>query len=264
MLTKEECAMLTWLTQHYFNDCGQVVELGSFVGGSTAHLAHGLRARGKSVNGKVHAFDRFTCAEDMKADLLYKKGIAPFEGESILWLSQKLLSDYSSLINFVPGDVLDATWNEESIEILFIDVSKSYKLNDHIIQTFFPWLIAGHSIVIQQDYLLNSTPWNIATMELLDDHFELIGWTEQNSALFLCNKVPDAKTIERALSHNLTPDVVEKSILNAITRFPFQRQKETLAGALATFKQQPYVRNAWDFKVVNPSESTCRAWTDQA
>ena len=79
MLTDEEGALLHWLTRDYATGAGAICDLGCFVGGSTARLASGVAAAGRST--KVHAFDHFTLTEAQKERYLYSAGIAPFRGQ---------------------------------------------------------------------------------------------------------------------------------------------------------------------------------------
>ena len=250
--------MLAWVAREYYTGLGAIVELGSFIGGSTARLAWGLSARDRPVQGKIFAYDRFQCAEKDKEKLLYKKGLEPFIGEDILGISKSLLSEYSDHIVFCPGDVLDAKWTGGDIEILFVDVSKSYDLNDVILEQFFPSLVSGVSIVIQQDFLLNRTPWIVAAMDALRDCFDLVAYTEENSAIFLCLRRPSVEQLSRAMSLNLTPERIEKAYRSYIREFPAERQKEILAHALLTFQEQQSVSEAWRFKPPTVTEDVIR------
>jgi hypothetical protein len=63
---------------------------------------------------------------------------------------------------------------------------------------FFPHLIPGRSLVIQQDYLYHHwVGWLHVTMEFYADYFEYVCDTEVNSVVFLnTRKIPD--TVLRA------------------------------------------------------------------
>ena len=57
--------------------------------------------------------------------------------------------------------------HHEEDQVLFIDVAKTWRINDVVIAQFFPKLIPGHSIIIQQDYMWGFGPWIHITMALL-------------------------------------------------------------------------------------------------
>lgn len=247
MLTDEESRMLAWITQYYFSGEGAICELGSFVGGSTARLASGL-TRNPNGKGHIYSYDRFGCAENMKQNLLYRHGIKPFEGEDILPLARELLREYDGLIDFWKGDMASAAWRGGPIEILFIDVAKTARLADHIAEEFFPSLIAGRSLVIQQDYQHYATPWDIAQMELLADCFRLAGWTENFSAVFLCTQPVTAEKIRAAKTDTLSDAAMIALVEQAIMRFPHVRQRECLAQGIVALHDHPGNRLSWQFK----------------
>ena len=58
------------------------------------------------------------------------------------------------------------------VEVLSIDVAKTPNLMVAVARDFFPRLVPGHSIVLNQDYIFPHQPWVIIAMELLADCFE--------------------------------------------------------------------------------------------
>ena len=113
---------------------------------------------------------------------LYSNGIQPFEGQDIFHLVRGFLSEFLDLTDFSRGDFLASSPPGDPIEKCFVDISKTMPINEQIVSEYFTKLIPGKSIVIQQDYLFQSPPWDIATMEILGDHFDLLSYTEENSA----------------------------------------------------------------------------------
>ena len=74
------------------------------------------------------------------------------------------------------GDIATFPWPaDRDIEILFIDIAKNWATNDVILHQFLPRLIAGVSVVIQQDYHWPGTPWIPVSMELLAGHVTYLG-----------------------------------------------------------------------------------------
>ncbi|MDH4067048.1 MAG: hypothetical protein OEW19_21830, partial [Acidobacteriota bacterium] len=87
-----------------------------------------------------------------------------------------VIADVAAHVSVHEGDITTFPWpGDRAIEILFIDVAKTWDINDFLLQHFFPRLIPGVSSVIQQDYHWPHTPWLSITMELLADHVTYLG-----------------------------------------------------------------------------------------
>ena len=229
MLTREERRMLRWIAHKYYSGRGSVCDLGCFVGGSTIALADGLKEAGH--RGKIiHSFD-FYRADPQIWNKYLPRVVRPENGDFFPHV-RKLLDKYLDLISFNQGNFLDQPVPEGPIEILFVDISKTLPINDRIISQFFPRLIPGVSIVIQQDYFHPAPLWDIVTMELLQDYFEIIGACDQHSAIFLNTKQVDSSAIERTLSRSLSLDIFRRTIVSAAKRWPETHHKVELFKAL--------------------------------
>lgn len=259
MLTDEEGRMLRWLTEFEFTGAGAICELGSFVGGSTARLAFGL-SRNRRSKGVIHAFDRFECAESMKADLLYSKGIPRFEGIDILPVARKLLSAFASLISFHKGDVNAMQWEHGPIEILFIDIAKTADTADHIARHYFPHLIPGRSIVVHQDYFHHHNPWCAIQMEMLAGKFDLVGYAQDNSALFRLKEKLSEEDLQSCSWHLASPEKRVNLAVQAMRRFPHVRQREHLARLAKTIADQPNAAKASEFAKRKLAHTDIQPW----
>jgi hypothetical protein len=234
MLSEEEGRLYTWLGARWATGEGEVVDLGAFAGGSAARLAEGL-TRGSS-GALVHAFDRFEADERAKTRHLYRAGIAPFTGSDIMPLVRRLLEPWETRITFHQGDIATAAWTGEPIEILVIDAAKSAAVADCIAATFFPVLIPGRSIVVQQDYLHPPTPWLAAQMAVLAGCFRPLAYLAPTSMVFLCTSRATSAALEKARVANLDDAALRKLIRKAgglskslVRRGPFVRLvKQTL------------------------------------
>lgn len=246
MLAKQEQQLYVWLTSEWMQGRGEVVDIGCFVGGSTARLAAGHERGGH--RGKVHAYDRFTAAPGVKRRQLYQKGIAKFYGPDIFPLAQRLLAPWSERIEFHQGNIEDLGWTGGPIEILTLDASKKTELTDQMTADFFPSLIPGHSVIIQQDFLHWSQPWIAAQMVSLSDHFQPVGFAPDDTVIFLCLK----EITPEALKAARTTDLSDNDLLEAIAR-----TRDMLAPFGATHRldrmeqgvrDNPGVRVAWQMK----------------
>jgi len=238
--------MLRWVAEHYFTGQGAICELGTFVGGSTARLAYGL-TKNRTATTKIQCFDRYECAERHKQQLLYDHGIAAFTGEDILPLARDLLAEFTGLVEFHKCDILDTRWDGGAIEILFIDIAKTRKTNDHVLETFFSSLIEGESLVIQQDYFHHSNPWVVAQLESLKDCFELVAFTQNNSAIFRYKHAPSTAQLEKAKTAEMTDKELITHLYSAMARFPLYRHKQHLARSILTVRKNPGVLSSWEY-----------------
>src|SRR5262249_49893454 len=77
------------------------------------------------------------------------------------------------------GDITTTGWEGGPIDVLFLDVLKSWHINDAVHRDFFPSLVPGRSVVVHQDYGWGSHPWVPVTVELMRDSpvlGGLLGW----------------------------------------------------------------------------------------
>src|SRR5690606_26411107 len=97
------------------------------------------------------------------------------------------------------GDLAAFPWDPGTpIEILFIDLAKSWQTNDVLLHQFFPRLRPG-AYVIQQDYHWPHTPWISITMEWLRSSFTYLGSMPWATALYRCTQPIDAADLPARL-----------------------------------------------------------------
>lgn len=90
---------------------------------------------------------------------------------------------------------------------MFVDLSKSWEINDSVVMKFFPCLRRG-SCVIQQDYMFFRNPWVAHTMYLLRDLFEFGGNTDYNSMIFYASQDIGRDDIEKCLHRNFRVEMM--------------------------------------------------------
>ncbi|HEX4837185.1 MAG TPA: hypothetical protein VFV03_01470 [Solirubrobacteraceae bacterium] len=211
MISLQERALLYLLARDRYEGFGGIVDAGCFLGGSTLALAQGLLDRNSPVRDRViHTFDLFRLDEGSYqpyASIL--GGLQP--GDSLRPTFEALLEHRAAIVNMREGDVRDQEWTAGPVEILFIDLAKDWSINDHVARMFFPSLIPGQSVVLQQDYVHEWTPWLHILMEFLGDAFTYCGCVPFASAIF----VPRRRIRAEELPDNLFADVSheEKLIL---------------------------------------------------
>lgn len=207
MLSRQEQLLYHWITANWATGAGAIVELGCYAGGSTARLAEGHRLAG--LSSTIHAYDRFGINQHGKEKHLYPVGVEPFEGDDLYPLAKSLLAPWSDRIKLHPGMIEDQSWSGEDIEVLVLDASKSTRTTDRFAEMFFPHLIPGRSLVVQQDYLHWKQPWIAAQMELMADCFSPVSFAPNYTIVFRC----DARVGHRSLSAGKVSDLSPETML---------------------------------------------------
>jgi hypothetical protein len=126
--------------------------------------------------------------------------------------------------------VRDHPWNGKPIEILFIDLAKHWDVCDWVTWQFFPHLIPGRSLVVQQDYLYHHwVAWLHVTMEYYADYFEYVCDTEVNSVVFLNTKRIPPNVLRRDTVARLTTEEKTELMDRAADRFGGRKRELMLA-----------------------------------
>jgi hypothetical protein len=169
LLSGHERQMCYWLAREWYSGQGAIVDLGSFLGSSTVSFAAGLADRDEP-NGHVHAYDLFQVSRDEETQRLLNKQ----EGDSFLEEFHETIRGYEDRVTVNAGDIKQFPWKGGPIEILFVDLAKSWEMNEYIIQSFFPFLIPGKSLLIHQDFGNSWNPWLPVSMGYLEACFPLV------------------------------------------------------------------------------------------
>ncbi|AGB74961.1 MULTISPECIES: class I SAM-dependent methyltransferase [Rhizobium] len=246
MLTVEETRMLAWVSENWSSGIGAVIDLGSFLGGSTAHLAYGLN---RSQPGRiVHAFDQFTIGDEWKQAFLYDRGYPELIGNDMLALFKQFVEKFGDVVTH-RGQIEDAEWTEGPIEILFVDICKSWEATRHVMRQFYPSLLPNESLVIHQDFQHFQQPWVVATTQYLKDYLRLVSYTEENSAIFLCTRSLSPEIVERAIYNTRDIQVVFRLLQQAHDQFPYARQREAMWQHIVALERHPNAQNTWDLNI---------------
>jgi hypothetical protein len=153
MVTDAELCLAETYARYSYTGEGKIVELGCWLGAITLALARGVSENPqRRVSRPIEAFDRFRWEPWMTpvADLLGCPKVP--DGESFFGHTTANVKTYEHLIRLHEQDLLAPHRFRDRIEFLFIDAMKSWELANAITQTYFPRLIAGRSLVVQQDF----------------------------------------------------------------------------------------------------------------
>ena len=206
MLAGEELQLLHWLTSRYFTGEGAIVDGGCFLGGSTCALASGLAENsGVKTTGKpIHSYDLFNTTTDFFDPTFAEHGLNP--GQSFLDLYKKNVGAFLDRIEIHEGDLMEQSWGSGKIEILFLDCCKNTTLHDHAVKIWFPRLIPGKSILIQQDFGWWHYSWGNIMMEVFKDHFVVLDDVPYASRVYLCVRAISEEDAARRTYGSLSGD----------------------------------------------------------
>jgi len=244
MLSRQEQLLYHWITANWATGAGAIVELGCYAGGSTARLAEGHRLAG--LSSTIHAYDRFGINQHGKDKHLYPAGVEPFEGDDLFPLAKSLLAPWSDRIKLHPGMIEDQKWSGEDIEVLVMDASKSTRTTDRFAEMFFPYLIPGRSLVVQQDYLHWKQPWIAVQMELMADCFTPVGFAPNDTIVFRCDARVGPHILTAGKVSNLSPETMIETLKAARQRLHALELGNKINRLLKAAKANPWIERASD------------------
>ena len=174
MMWIHEKSLLYWLAQDYFKGRGVICDCGLFLGASTRCFGEGLRDNPNlttilaSRALPIRSYERGIVNPTMlKYFTRHEIGLQLNAGDSFAPILRHFIEPVADLVDLHVGDILEEPVVAEPIEILFLDVLKSPAIADFIVRSYFPKLIPGVSIVVQQDYFMPELPF----IKVLQEHF---------------------------------------------------------------------------------------------
>jgi hypothetical protein len=196
MLAPQEQALLYSLARDYASGAGAIVDAGCFLGGSSAALLAGLRDRAERWTGwPVVSYDLFL-VEDYTLDSFFADRDDVTVGDSFRRLYDENVACYGVPHEVHEGDIVAEGWAGGAIEVLFLDVLKSWGINDAVHRAFFPSLIPGRSVLVHQDYAYGMVPWLHITVELMRPSLRLVDEVPYASQVFLVEKPIDPAVLD--------------------------------------------------------------------
>lgn len=210
MMSTAERRFLYSLARSHYSGQGLIVDAGLFLGASTRCFGEGLQANAaykppaKRKTKPIQSFERGLINPGMPA--FFDRNEVQFDGkvgdsfEPILTANVKPVE---SVVNLRVGDILESPEISDPIEICYLDVLKSEELAFFCVSRYFPKLIPGLSIVLQQDYFFDGLPFIKVYQEYLSEYFEYVGEI-CSMAVFRCiAQVPlIPEPLDKSLSHD--------------------------------------------------------------
>jgi hypothetical protein len=220
MLSDRELALLYWLGRDFADpEKGAIVDAGCFLGGSTAALLAGVRDRPETWTGPpVASFDRFE-VEEYTLERYFGSNPAIRVGDSFRPFYDENVRRFDAPHQIFEGDVIEVGWSGEPIHVFFIDILKTWDVNDAVQRSFYPHLIPGQSIIVHQDYGYGFCPWIHIGVELMWDSLRHLDAMPFGSHVFLVEKPLPQAAIETNLAGDLSVEEKLELIDRAISRW---------------------------------------------
>lgn len=152
-----------------------IVEVGSWLGAGTAHLALGAMKSG----APIHVYDRWRATEE-EVGKAAKYGIALKPGVDTLPIVKELLGKIPADITYYQESIKNLSWKSGEIGLYVDDATKVDALWNHAISVFKPYFIPGKTILVLMDYFFGERAGfkydaQKRYMKLHAKEFELIG-----------------------------------------------------------------------------------------
>jgi hypothetical protein len=162
MLCKETLGYYKWLART-FEEPGDIVELGSWMGSSTACLAEGLSQNPDRQHKTVHVYDSFIWRDWMKTYTEDQELLAANlrEGESFLGYFWDYVEPFRDLIEVHQSGLKTGTeqfalpapeWGGRDIGVLVMDFAHDRASNEAMWRVFSPSFRSGSTIVVFNQY----------------------------------------------------------------------------------------------------------------
>ena len=183
-------------------------------GGSSAALLAGVRDRPGAWTGPpVASYDCFR-VEEYTLERYFSKVPGVRVGDSFRPQYDANVARFAAPHEVHEGDVVEIGWQRGPIDVLFLDLLKTWEINDAVLHDFFPHVVPGRTIIVHQDYGWGQLPWLQMTVELMRDSLRWIDALPFGSHVFLVeHPIP-----EHLFTAELRRDVDDRDKLALIDR----------------------------------------------
>jgi hypothetical protein len=245
MLTPEESQLYHWLGRRA-RGLGATVDLGAYAGGSAARLLSGLAHSGHPFH--VHSYDRFRSSRAFWAKFMPDEPLPEADDADLLPVVRRHLAPWQDHVTLHIGDIGDKRWTGGAIEILSVDAAKGAVMADHVAAEFYPALVPGQSILVQQDYLMSVQPWLCAQMVSLRDCFVPLAHVPRVGLVFLCLAPVTEAALQAARVGQLTDGKLMQKVREAAAWHAEMIPRGRFTAMLDQIKAHPGVRLGWQMR----------------
>jgi len=236
MTTAKERAYFESYARSTYSGAGSIVDLGCWLGATTASLARGL-ARNRNPQAatrRIQAYDQFLW-EDWMSDWVRGTDLEGRykNGESFVDEFRRRTAAWSGRIDVHAGDLCRLGWDAGPIEFLLVDVMKSWELANVTVRRFFTALIPGRSYVLEQDFSHPWTSWLHLIHYRLRDCFRLIHVVPgSQSFVFKCVRaVPIDRWPDDCTASSFSAEEVDRAFEHSVDLAVDRQTRATIAAA---------------------------------
>jgi hypothetical protein len=146
----------------FYSGVGEVVELGCWLGLSTAHIVRGLDETTGFRDRRLNVFDDFVWRSEWMDPCLHGTGIrSPRNHESFLELFQAQVRPFEDRLRIQRGRLAEfdgnealplVSWSGSPIEMIFVDCGRGLAVNEAWWRIFSPSFLPDRTLVILQDW----------------------------------------------------------------------------------------------------------------
>jgi hypothetical protein len=207
---------------------GDVVEVGSWLGSSCAHLALGLAHAGSQA--WIHCYDRFRaskveCGKALKwnVELVPRQDTEPIFRRNVESIYPRIRAHKT--------DLREIVWDGGPIETYVDDAAKQRHLFLHVMQTFGPAFVPGATTVVLMDFNMyrhakytekkrQQYRTQPRAMSMLRRNFRLVylDWPRSSMACFRYERPLDFASFDRILG----PDPLKRRVRAACHRWLYR------------------------------------------
>lgn len=126
-----------------------IVEVGTWLGSGTAHLALGVSERERPV--PIHSYDRFQ-ADRSEAKKAASWGLDIEPSSDTQPVVETLLQDFPAEIHLRKGDLFGIRWDNGPIGLYVDDAAKRPSAFYQMLEVFAPFWVPGQTIIVLQDF----------------------------------------------------------------------------------------------------------------
>lgn len=138
------------------SDGDVIIDIGSYLGSTTAFLAAGLLSR--DIKATIHCYDPWEVDEPLRRKMQYHNGLRFNVGDDLLPVFNAYLEPFNKVqIIRHKQSILDARWHGPKIRLVVDDICSRKDKNDHLMQTFGKYFIPGETIIVRLDYFFYET-----------------------------------------------------------------------------------------------------------
>lgn len=260
MLQFDEQAYYVALARDWAQGAGAIVDLGSFAGGSAACLAEGVAQAGRRQI--VHGYDKFEVVDFGSFADRYRRycetppasdsphplmPLPDAAGNDMQPVAEAFLRPWGDAVQLCKGAIEELGWTGGPIELLVMDASKTAVSMDRMSAQFFPHLIPGRSVVVQQDFLWWQQPWIAAQMAILADYLQPVVHVPRDSVSFLCTKAIPAEILSCLRVADMTDSDLIGHLRDMKQRVKPLRIDKEMRRLIASVRANPGKRKAYQF-----------------